>query len=101
MPERPVEGALVVLLRPRQRITATRTSALESIDGVTVTALLKLSGASATEIRNFFPSGLAGSPRDQDAQAADTTTTLVSTGADSSGLLTPSASMPAGVHPVV
>jgi len=65
------------------------------IDGVTVTALLKLSGASETEIRTFL-SGLAGSPRDQDAQAADTTTTLVSTGADSSGLLTPSAPVSAG-----
>jgi hypothetical protein len=63
------------------------------IDGVTVTALLTLSGASATDIRNFF-SRLAESPSDQDAHAADTTTALVSAGADPSGLLTPSA--PAG-----
>ena len=65
------------------------------IDGATATALLTLSGASETEIRNFF-NGLAGSPRDQDAKADDTTTTLVSTGADSSGLLTPSAPVSAG-----
>ena len=44
------------------------------IDGVTVTALLKLSGASATDIRNFL-SGIAEDP---------------------SGLLTPSAPSPAG-----
>ena len=35
------------------------------IDRVTLTALLMLSGASATDIRNFF-SGLAESPSDQD-----------------------------------
>ena len=44
------------------------------IDGVMVTALLKLSGASATDIRTLFRE-LAESPRDQDAPAADTTTT--------------------------
>jgi hypothetical protein len=66
------------------------------IDRVTATALLKLSGASETEIRTFL-SGLAGSPRDHDAQAADTT--LVSTGADSSGLLTPKTPSPAGRTP--
>ena len=44
------------------------------IDGVTVTALLKMSGASATDIRNFL-SGLADDP---------------------SGPLTPSAPSPAG-----
>ena len=44
------------------------------IDGVTVTALLKLSGASATDIRNFL------------TRLAD----------DPSGLLTPSAPSPAG-----
>ena len=49
------------------------------IDGVTVTALLKLSGASATDIRNFL-SGLADDP---------------------SGLLTPSAPSPAGCNQVV
>ena len=67
------------------------------IDGVMVTALLKLSGASATDIRTLFRE-LAESPRDQDAPAADTTTTLVSTGADpsaSAGLLTSLASSPA------
>ena len=67
------------------------------IDGVMVTALLKLSGASATDIRTLFRE-LAESPRDQDAPAADTTTTLVSTGADpsaSAGLLTSLAPSPA------
>ena len=49
---------------------------------------LTLSGASATAIRNFF-SGLEESRNDQGAQAAYTTTTLVSTAADPSGLLTP------------
>ena len=53
------------------------------IDRVTVTALLTLSGASATDIRTLFRE-LAESPRDQDAQAADATTTLASTGADPS-----------------
>ena len=70
------------------------------MDGATVTALVTKSGASSTDMLNFF-TRLPESPGDQDAQNAEATATAVLPGADPSSLLTPSHPRQTDVHQVV